>query len=80
MLLLLFLWVAGAAVAADEPVKFQASGPEKVILDKPFQVSFSVNAKGKDFRLPEIKDFDVLAGPFESHSSSMSIINGERNF
>ena len=78
MLLLLFLWVAGAAVAADEPVKFQASGPEKVILDKPFQVSFSVNAKGKDFRLPEIKDFDVLAGPFESHSSSMSIINGER--
>ena len=77
MLLLLFLWVAGAAVAADE-VKFQATGPSKVILDKPFQVSFSVNAKGKDFRLPEIKDFDVLAGPFESHSSSMSIINGER--
>ncbi len=78
LLCLIFLLVAGVATAADEPVQFQASGPSKVILDKPFQVSFSVNAKGKDFRLPEIKDFDVLAGPFESHSSSISIINGER--
>ena len=62
---------------ADEPVSFQASGPSKVILEKPFQISFSLNAKGKDFRLPEITDFDILAGPFESHSSSISIINGE---
>ena len=62
MLLLLFLWVAGAAIAADE-VKFQATGPSKVILDKPFQVSFSVNAKGKDFRLPEIKDFGLPSPP-----------------
>lgn len=77
-LLVLFVLMAGMVQAADEPVTFQASGPSKVVLDKPFQVSFSVNAKGKDFRLPEIKDFDILAGPFESHSSSMSIINGER--
>ena len=57
---------------ADEPVSFQASGPSKVILDKPFQISFTLNAKGKDFRLPEITDFDILAGPFESFSQSSS--------
>lgn len=73
--LLFFLFVSLSA-AADE-VTFQASGPSKVILDKPFQISFTVNAKGKDFRIPEIADFDILAGPFESHSSSISIVNGQ---
>jgi len=77
-LLFIFVLFATNLAKADEPVAFQASGPSRVVLDKPFQVSFTVNAKGKDFRLPEIVDFDILAGPFESHSSSMSISNGRR--
>ncbi|WP_163631472.1 BatD family protein [Paludibacter sp. 221] len=74
-LLFSVVWGVGAA---DEPVTFQASGPSQVILDRPFQISFTVNAKGKDFRLPEITDFDILAGPFESSSSSFSFINGKQ--
>ncbi len=73
-----FLLITGAAVAADEPVTFRASGPSQVVLDKPFQITFSINARGEDFRLPEIENFDVLAGPFTSTSSSVSFINGER--
>jgi len=70
---LLSIWT----VRADEPVRFTASAPSTVILDKPFQLVYSVNASCKDLRPPEIRNFDVLAGPFESHSSSMQIINGK---
>jgi hypothetical protein len=64
-------------VRAQEPVRFNVSAPSTVILDKPFQLVYSVNASGRDLRVPELNGFDVLAGPFESHSSSMQIINGK---
>jgi hypothetical protein len=73
-LLLLSIYV----VRADEPVRFTASAPSTVILDKPFQLAYSVNSSAKDLRVPEINNFDVLAGPFESHSSSFQIINGKQ--
>ncbi|MEI8084751.1 MAG: BatD family protein [Paludibacter sp.] len=72
-LLLLGAW----GVKADEPVRFTASAPSTVILDKPFQLVYSINTSARDLRAPEITNFDVLAGPFESHSSSMQIINGK---
>ena len=64
-------------VCAQEPVRFNVSAPSTVILDKPFQLVYSINASGRDLRVPEMTGFDVLAGPFESHSSSMQIINGK---
>ena len=62
---------------ADEPVRFVASAPSTVILDKPFQLVFTANATCKDLRVPEFTNFDVLAGPFESHSSSIQYVNGK---
>ena len=75
--LLTLLIISSLGIRADEPIRFTASAPSTVILDKPFQLVYSVNATGKDIRVPEINGFDVLAGPFESHSSSMQIINGK---
>lgn len=72
-LLLLTTWL----VSADEPVRFTASAPSTVIVDKPFQLVYTVNATGKDLRVPELNNFDVLAGPFESRSSSYQIVNGK---
>ena len=66
-----------SAVFADEPVRFSASAPTTVVMDKPFQLVFSINASGKDLRVPEFTNFDVLAGPFESHSQSVQFINGK---
>ncbi|MBP8945654.1 MAG: protein BatD [Paludibacteraceae bacterium] len=78
-ILLCLVFLTGILSAkADEPVSFTASAPSTVILDKPFQLVYTINAVGKDLRIPEIKDFDILAGPFESHSSSVQIINGKR--
>jgi len=75
VLLLIGTWV----VRAEEPVRFTASTSSPVELDKPFQLVYSLNASGKDLRVPEINHFEILAGPFESHSSSMQIINGRRS-
>lgn len=72
-LLLLSSWMAGA----DEPVRFSAAAPSTVIVDKPFQLVFTVNATGKDLKAPDFNNFEVLAGPFQSTSSSYQIINGK---
>ena len=61
---------------ADE-VKFVASAPQRVIVGQPFQLVFSINEDGKDLRLPDIKGFEIIAGPYTSTSSSTQIINGD---
>lgn len=66
-------------VKADEPVRFSASAPSAVVLNSPFQLVYTLNAAGKDLRVPEINNFDLLAGPFQSHSSSIQIINGRQS-
>ena len=66
-------------VKADEPVRFSASAPSTVVLNSPFQLVYTVNASGKDLRVPEINNFEVLAGPFQSHSSSIQIVNGRQS-
>ena len=63
-------------VRADEPIRFRAEAPSTVVLDKPFQLVYTINAPGKDLRVPELNNFDVLAGPFTSQSSSYQIVNG----
>ena len=74
LLIALMLFSAFAAGAA-EPVRFTASAPSTVIVDKPFQLVYTVNATGKDLKVPEFTNFEVLAGPFESRSSSYQVIN-----
>ena len=75
-LALSLLFLNPLIIWADEPIRFSASAPSAVVLEKPFQLVYSINAAGKDLRVPEINNFDVLAGPFESHSSSYQIVNG----
>lgn len=74
-LLILSSWI----VRADEPVRFTASAPSTVIMDSPFQLVYTVNASGRDLRVPEITNFEILAGPFQSSSSSIQIINGRQS-
>ena len=77
----LFAWIVLTMAIVPlwaEDVTFTASAPSSVIMDKPFQVVYTVNASAKDLRVPEWVDFDVLAGPFESRSSSTQWMNGKR--
>lgn len=59
-------------------VQFRAQAPAQVVVGKPFQLSYVVNQRAKDLRAPEFTDFDYIAGPYTSTSSSTSFVNGKR--
>lgn len=58
-------------------VEFSASAPTTVYMDTPFQMVYTVNASAKDLRAPDFQFFEILAGPFESRSSSWQSVNGK---
>lgn len=74
--LLSFVGIALGAYA-DEVV-FKGQAPSQVIVGKPFQLTYTVNQRSRDLRAPEFTDFDLLAGPYSSTSSSTSFVNGHR--
>ena len=76
---IILILLATVCVAQADEVTFTATAPSSVILNKPFQLVYTVNASAKDLRAPELRDFDILAGPFESRSSSTQFINGKRS-
>ena len=67
-----------AVSAFAEDVEFRAQAPSQVVVGKPFQLTYSVNQRAKDLQAPEFTDFDYLAGPYTSQSSSTSFVNGKR--
>jgi len=73
--LVVLLFVTSLLKANDE-VKLTASAPGTVIMGRPFQITYTANAKVSDFKAPAITNFDILAGPFKSESYSSQIING----
>ena len=77
ILSILFIISMAFATLAQE-VEFKASAPAQVICGKPFQLTYSVNQRAKDLRAPEFTDFDYIAGPYTSQSSSTSFVNGKR--
>ncbi len=70
------LLFASQIVTANEEVKLTASAPGTVIVGKPFQITYTANAKVTNFNAPAITNFDILAGPFKSESYSSQIVNG----
>lgn len=64
--------------AANAQIEFKASSSKyKVKKNERFQISFSLNASGKDFIGPAFEDFYVLSGP--NPSSMINIVNGRRS-
>lgn len=68
----------GCGEVLAQGVSFTAQAPKQVILGRPFQLTYTVNQRAKDLRGPEFVDFDLLAGPYSSTSSSTSYVNGKR--
>lgn len=61
-----------------EELSFRASAPSQVIAGRPFQVTYTVNQRVREMQPPEFTNFDYLAGPYTSQSSSTSFVNGKR--
>jgi hypothetical protein len=75
LLSILALFVAGSVAIADE-VKLEALAPGAVNTGEVFRIEFVINAKPSEFNLPTIEGFEVLAGPSQASSSSVSMDNG----
>lgn len=76
LILTIALLTSLVAYAVDD-IKFTASAPQRVIVGQPFQLVFSINENGKDLHIPEVKGFEIIAGPYTSTSSSTSWVNGK---
>ena len=77
--ILLILFTCSIALSGfAQDLEFKASAPAQVIMGKPFQLTYSVNQRAKDLRAPEFTDFEYVAGPYTSQSSSTSFVNGKR--
>lgn len=77
----LFLWITFIAIClqgyADDKVTFTASAPDAVAVGDQFRLSYTITTQDvKDFRVPSIKDFDVLMGPNRSVQTSVQMVNG----
>lgn len=72
----LFLFVIFAARA--EGTRFLMSAPNAVEMGKQFRLSFTLNERGTNLKLPPglTDNFDVLMGPSTGQSTSISTING----
>ena len=74
--LLLLITTFGVGTRADEII-FKASAPEAVIMGETFRLSYTVNGEGRDIRIPEMPDFEILIGPSTSELHSSQLINGK---
>ena len=76
---ILFILLIGITFLANgQDVAFTASiNKNPALQGEKIRIEFSINAKGKDFRGPNFKDFRILSGPNPSTSSSYSFVNGK---
>ncbi len=64
-------------IYAGEIFVWNKSSKSKVAVGETFQITYSVNGNGSNFKPPSLTDFDVYSGP--NQSSSMSFVNGVMN-
>jgi len=74
--LLALLFVLYSVIAFADQVKFEMSAPNAVEAGKQFRLTFTLNERGSNLRLPSLANFDVLMGPSTSQSTSIQTING----
>lgn len=74
---MLVAWLASGFMGALAQVEFKATAPSAVVQGEQFRLSYVLNQEGKDLRLPDIADFDVLFGPSTSTSFSQRTVNGK---
>ncbi|WP_423127326.1 BatD family protein [Gaoshiqia sp. Z1-71] len=76
IILSVFILISAISVMADN-VRFTMSGPNIVTVGEQFRLSFTLNDRGSDLKLPDMSGFDILMGPSTSQSSSFQMINGQ---
>jgi hypothetical protein len=60
-----------------QEVDFHVSAPQIVSEGERFQIEFVINSKIDDIQFPRFPGFQKIGGPYSSHSSNSSYINGQ---
>lgn len=76
LLSLITVILISTSVFADE-IKFTVSAPNVVELGEQFRLTYSLNKKGKNIKIPSLDGFSVLMGPSVSSNMSAESINGK---
>ena len=79
VLLLLVAMLTVVSVRAAGKISFMVEAPMIAAVGQPIRVEYKINAKPDNgtFEAPQFENFDYMAGPSTSQSSSTSIINGK---
>jgi len=75
--ILLILGVFLTSMLNAQTVSFTAQSKTTVSVGERFNISYTLNTQGTNFKGPQMKDFTILSGPNTSSSSSVQIINGQ---
>jgi len=76
-LLTIILFLTSLQLINAQEVEFKAYAPGLVGIGEQFRLTYSINKRPSEFTPPEFNDFEILAGPSTSSSSSVQIINGK---
>lgn len=68
--------IATVLRAGAQEVQFTGTTRPVVGLGETFNLSYTVNAQGSNFKGPSLAGFDIISGPFTSTASSIRSING----
>lgn len=60
-----------------QDVNFTINAPKYVKVGEQFEVQYSINKRLEDFKLPSFNDFQLVRGPMQSSSTSISTVNGK---
>lgn len=66
-----------SVLSMAQKVTFQAAAQNVVAVGEQFQLTYTLNNQGTNFKPGAISGFRVLAGPSTSNSSSISVVNGK---
>ena len=77
--MLLVAMLTAVSVRAAGKISFTVEAPMIAAVGQPIRVEYKINAKPDNgtFEAPQFENFDYMAGPSTSQSSSTSIINGK---
>jgi len=76
-LLLTFLAVGFLCSASAQNAVMNVRTRNTIAAGQPFQITFEVNARAQNFKMPSLKGLTLLGGPNTGFSSSSSYINGK---
>ena len=76
-IIILFTLLLACKFGFADKIELKATAPKVVAVGEQFRLTYSLNDKGEDLKVPTFKGFNLLAGPSTSSSSSTSWINGK---